>query len=112
MLLHQSGERCVRERAGVLKRGEGFNDLYFSVAQLPADDAKAHLGVSPADMKKLRGRIDHLFHLAAIYDLKAGAEEQQIANVDGTTLTILPTADIAQLLETIVEQELVHFLSC
>src|SRR4029077_11695509 len=39
-------------------------------------------------VKKLKGKIDHLFHLAAIYDLKAGAEEQQIANVEGTKNTV------------------------
>ena len=34
--------------------------------------------------KKLKGKIDHFFHLAAIYDLTASAEAQQAANVDGT----------------------------
>jgi len=28
--------------------------------------------------------VEHVFHLAAIYDLKAGAEEQQAANTEGT----------------------------
>ncbi|MCX7892565.1 MAG: SDR family oxidoreductase [Burkholderiales bacterium] len=42
------------------------------------------LGVSAADRKKLEGKIDHFFHLAAIYDLAASAEEQQQANVEGT----------------------------
>jgi thioester reductase-like protein len=31
-----------------------------------------------------REKIDHFFHLAAIYDLNASAEAQQQANVDGT----------------------------
>ncbi len=34
--------------------------------------------------KKLKGRIGHIFHLAAIYDLTASAEAQQIPNIDGT----------------------------
>ena len=42
------------------------------------------LGVGKADLKKLKGKVDHYFHLAAIYDLKASAEEQMAANVDGT----------------------------
>jgi thioester reductase-like protein len=42
------------------------------------------LGISAADMKKLKGKIDHFFHLAAIYDIAASAEVQQAANVDGT----------------------------
>ncbi len=32
----------------------------------------------------LRGEVDHFFHLAAIYDMTADAESQEIANVDGT----------------------------
>ncbi len=42
------------------------------------------LGVDAETRERLAGRIDHFFHLAAIYDLKAGAEEQQQVNVDGT----------------------------
>ena len=48
------------------------------------DLSKKNLGVADADIKKLKGKVDHFFHLAAIYDLKASAEAQQIANVDGT----------------------------
>ena len=32
----------------------------------------------------MRGEVDHFFHLAAIYDITAGAEAQEIANVEGT----------------------------
>ena len=32
----------------------------------------------------LRGEVDHFFHLAAIYDMTAGAEAQEVANVEGT----------------------------
>ena len=35
-------------------------------------------------LQKLTGDVDHLFHLAAIYDMKADAESQQVANIDGT----------------------------
>ncbi|MGE5198238.1 MAG: SDR family oxidoreductase, partial [Rhodospirillaceae bacterium] len=42
------------------------------------------LGVSKADQKKLAGKIKHFFHLAAVYDLKADAESQIVANIDGT----------------------------
>ena len=48
----------------------------------------AMLGVSAADKKKLSKKITHFFHLAAIYDLKADAESQQRANVDGTRNTV------------------------
>jgi NAD(P)-dependent dehydrogenase (short-subunit alcohol dehydrogenase family) len=48
------------------------------------DLAKKNLGVAAADVKRLKGKVEHFFHLAAIYDLKASAEAQQVANVDGT----------------------------
>ena len=32
----------------------------------------------------MRGEIDHFFHLAAIYDITADAETQELANVEGT----------------------------
>jgi NAD(P)-dependent dehydrogenase (short-subunit alcohol dehydrogenase family) len=48
------------------------------------DLAKPNLGVTAEDLKRLKGKVDHLFHLAAIYDLAASAEDQQRANIDGT----------------------------
>jgi len=48
------------------------------------DLAAKNLGVSAADTKKLAGKIDHFFHLAAIYDLNASAEDQKLTNVEGT----------------------------
>jgi NAD(P)-dependent dehydrogenase (short-subunit alcohol dehydrogenase family) len=42
------------------------------------------LGVSAEDIKALKGHIDHLYHLAAIYDLSADAESQVAVNIDGT----------------------------
>ena len=48
------------------------------------DLAKPLLGVSKADQKKLTGNVKHFFHLAAVYDLKADAESQIVANIDGT----------------------------
>jgi NAD(P)-dependent dehydrogenase (short-subunit alcohol dehydrogenase family) len=52
------------------------------------DLTQSELGVSKADIRKLKSKIEHFFHLAAIYDLKASAEEQQRANVDGTRNTV------------------------
>jgi len=54
------------------------------VGDLTQDD----LGVSKTDIRKLKGKIEHFFHLAAVYDLKASAEDQQLANVDGTRNTV------------------------
>ncbi|QNM95362.1 SDR family oxidoreductase [Chitinimonas koreensis] len=45
---------------------------------------KPRLGISDQDVAELKGKIKHFFHLAALYDLKATAEEQLEANVNGT----------------------------
>ena len=54
------------------------------VIAVVGDLASRNLGVAPADIRKLKGKVDHMFHLAAVYDLKASAESQQAANVEGT----------------------------
>ena len=54
------------------------------VVAIVGDLAKPKLGVSVADAAKLKGKVKHLFHLAAIYDLSADAESQEKANIDGT----------------------------
>jgi NAD(P)-dependent dehydrogenase (short-subunit alcohol dehydrogenase family) len=54
------------------------------VVAIVGDLAKPNLGVTAEDLKRLKGKVDHLFHLAAIYDLAASAEDQQRANIDGT----------------------------
>ncbi len=48
----------------------------------------AKLGVSKDDTKKLAKNIDHFFHLAAIYDMSADADDQVSVNVDGTRNTV------------------------
>jgi NAD(P)-dependent dehydrogenase (short-subunit alcohol dehydrogenase family) len=42
------------------------------------------LGVSNDDIKKLKGQVDHVYHLAAVYDLGADEESQVKVNIDGT----------------------------
>ncbi len=54
------------------------------VVAVIGDLAKRNLGVADADLRRLKGKVDHFFHLAAVYDLKASAEEQELANVAGT----------------------------
>ncbi len=46
--------------------------------------AESNLGVSKAELRRLTGKVDHLFHLAAVYDLQASSEEQDLANIAGT----------------------------
>ena len=42
------------------------------------------LGVAGDDLKALKGRIDHVYHLAAVYDLSADEESQVAVNIEGT----------------------------
>ena len=46
------------------------------------------LGVSAEDIKKLKGKIDHFHHLAAVYDLGADEESQIAVNIEGTRNTV------------------------
>jgi NAD(P)-dependent dehydrogenase (short-subunit alcohol dehydrogenase family) len=48
------------------------------------DLTSAGLGIRAADRRKLEGRVRHVFHLAALYDLKADADHQRRVNVEGT----------------------------
>jgi NAD(P)-dependent dehydrogenase (short-subunit alcohol dehydrogenase family) len=54
------------------------------VIAVHGDLEKTGLGIAAADAKKLKGKVDHFFHLAAIYDIAASAEVQHVANVEGT----------------------------
>lgn len=48
------------------------------------DLTEKKLGVSADDIRALKGQIDHLYHLAAVYDLEADEESQVKVNIDGT----------------------------
>ncbi len=58
--------------------GDGRTSLY------EGDLTQPRLGLADADIERLRGSIDHFFHLAAVYDMAAPDEQNQAANVDGT----------------------------
>ncbi len=54
------------------------------------DLTRPGLGITKAERSKLEHRkIVHVFHLAAMYDLKADAESQRAANIDGTRNAVL-----------------------
>ena len=52
------------------------------------DITRPLLGVSSTTRKGLQGRIDHVFHLAAIYDLMADSDSQMMANLEGTRAAV------------------------
>jgi NAD(P)-dependent dehydrogenase (short-subunit alcohol dehydrogenase family) len=54
------------------------------IVAVAGDLAKPQLGVTPAQLKTLTGKVQHFFHLAAIYDISVDAERQYVANVEGT----------------------------
>ena len=54
------------------------------VVPVTGDLGRAKLGVSAAQLKMLKGKVKHFFHLAAVYDMTADAETQKTANIDGT----------------------------
>lgn len=53
------------------------------------------LGVSAADLKLLKGKVDHFHHLAAVYDLGADEDSQVAVNIDGTRNAV----ELAQAIE-------------
>ncbi|MGH6626614.1 MAG: SDR family oxidoreductase [Burkholderiaceae bacterium] len=58
------------------------------VVPVVGDLTAKKLGVSGEDIKKLKGQIDHFYHLAAVYDLGADEASQIEANIDGTRNTV------------------------
>jgi len=58
------------------------------------DLAKPLLGLTKTQIKALAGKVDHFYHLAAVYDLKADAESQIVANIDGTRNAVALASEI------------------
>ncbi len=52
------------------------------------DITSKKLGMSTDSMKKLKGQIDHFYHLAAVYDLGADEASQIAVNIEGTRNTV------------------------
>jgi thioester reductase-like protein len=51
---------------------------------LQGDIGLPHCGLSSITIDELGDTVKHVFHLAALYDMRAGLEESQAANVEGT----------------------------
>jgi NAD(P)-dependent dehydrogenase (short-subunit alcohol dehydrogenase family) len=87
-LLERDGTIYVLVREGSKGRLEELRNRWGvsddRVVAIVGDLSAPRLGVSDADIGKLHGQVDHLFHLAAIYDMTADAESQQVANIEGT----------------------------
>ncbi len=58
------------------------------VIPVSGDLTRSMLGIPAKKRRELEGKIDHLFHLGAIYDLMADVESQVRVNVEGTLNTV------------------------
>ncbi len=87
-LLQREGTVYALVRAGSRGRLEQLRTAWGAdgarVVPVDGDLSQPSLGVSEEDLLTLRGEVDHFFHLAAIYDMTADAEVQEVANVEGT----------------------------
>ena len=54
------------------------------VKAVVGDLSRPNLGIDAGTLDALKGKVDHVFHLAAIYDMGADAETQEVANIEGT----------------------------
>ncbi len=64
------------------------------VTMVRGDLSEAALGVDPGWVADHKGRIDHFFHLAAIYDMTASDEQNETLNVGGTRNALELAADL------------------
>jgi NAD(P)-dependent dehydrogenase (short-subunit alcohol dehydrogenase family) len=87
-LLQREGTIYALVRAGSRGRLEelrtGWGADGARVVPISGDLTQPGLAISEEDLVAMRGEIDHFFHLAAIYDITADAEAQEVANVEGT----------------------------
>jgi short-subunit dehydrogenase len=87
-LLQREGTIYALVRAGSRGRLEelrtGWGADGARVVPISGDLTQPGLAISEEDLLAMRGDVRHFFHLAAIYDITAGAEAQEIANVEGT----------------------------
>ena len=88
LLLEREGTIYVLVREGSQGKLEELRSRWGHdtgrVVAVVGDLSKPRLGISDDDLDAMRGKVDHLFHLAAIYDMEADAESQRVANVEGT----------------------------
>lgn len=87
-LLDRGGRVYLLVRPGSLAKVDGLRELWGAnrrqVMAVEGDLSEPRLGVKAAWIRQHAGKIDHFFHLAAIYDMQASAESQRKSNVEGT----------------------------
>ncbi len=87
-LLDRGGEVYILSREKRQRELEQAQQLWPQQLQrvhmVAGDIELPDFGLSADALEALSGQIDHVFHLAALYDLGAPAELQQRVNVEGT----------------------------
>ncbi len=87
-LLKRGGTVNVLVREGSRGRLEeliaGWGETEGRVQPVVGDLTQPNLGIADAELKQLDGKIDHFYHLAAVYDMEADDEVHRLANIEGT----------------------------
>jgi NAD(P)-dependent dehydrogenase (short-subunit alcohol dehydrogenase family) len=86
-LLDRDGHIYVLVREGSQERMDeliGHWDAHERVTKVVGDLREPNLGVSDDQIAELKGKVDHFFHLAAMYDMTADDEQNETLNVQGT----------------------------
>ncbi|PLW70568.1 SDR family oxidoreductase [Pseudohalioglobus lutimaris] len=97
-LLQREGLVYVLARRESQHKVDALKERYAMAADrivpVYGDLSEPLLGLDEGERQKMRGQVKHFFHVAAIYDLNASAESQQIANVEGTRNAVACAQDI------------------
>jgi NAD(P)-dependent dehydrogenase (short-subunit alcohol dehydrogenase family) len=87
LLRNREGEIFVLVRESSKERLETLIEGWEGgerVTPVIGDLTQERLGVDEAWIEEHRGKVDHFFHLAAVYDMTAEDEANDLANVTGT----------------------------
>jgi len=94
LLENRQGKIYLLVRESALARLDDLRERWSMVAGPAAADRiepvigdlrRPLLGVEKEQLAELRGKVTHLFHLAAVYDMTAPPERNTAVNVGGTT---------------------------
>jgi NAD(P)-dependent dehydrogenase (short-subunit alcohol dehydrogenase family) len=98
ILANRTGQVFVLVRKGSLRRLKQLIRRWNAgerVVPVVGDLTKPRLGVEDSWVEEQRGRIEHVVHLAALYDMTASARRNESLNVGGTRAAV----ELAEALE-------------
>ena len=81
--IHVLVRKASQKKFGAMVKKQGWDPK--RVVAVAGDMTAPKCGLSAAQVRSLSAnKIQHFFHLAALYDMSASAESQRAANIDGT----------------------------